>query len=64
VYHALRSADPNVYSPGAALLDRAQRFADAYALDPSLDNRFRIENLIVTIEDVRGTYDLYGMFYF
>lgn len=64
VYHATRRADPAVYSPGAALLERAQGFADAYLLDPSLDNRFRIDNLSVTIEDVRGTYDLYGTFYF
>jgi hypothetical protein len=64
IYHALRHEDPNVYSPGAMLLRRAQRFADAYELDPSIDNRWRIENLITTIEDVRGTYDLYGTFYF
>lgn len=64
VYHATRHADPNVYSPGAQLLQRAQRFADAYTADPSLDNRFRLENLAITIEDVRGTYDLYGTFYF
>ncbi len=64
VYHATRHIDPNVYSPGAALLERAQRFADAYALDPSLDNRWRLENLVTTIEDVRGTYELYGAFYF
>lgn len=64
VYHATRHADPNVYAPGAELLERAQGFADAYNLDPSLDNRFRVENLAITIEDVRGTFDLYGTFYF
>lgn len=64
VYRATRHADPAVYSPGAALLQRAQRFADAYNLDPSLDNRYRLENLVTTIEDVRGTYALYGTFTF
>jgi Met-zincin len=63
-YHAMRSIDGVTYAPGAALLDRAQRFADAYLLDPSLENRWRLENLVTTIEDVRGTYDLYGTFYF
>ena len=53
-----------MYAPGAALLERAQRFADAYAADPSLDNRWRLENLVTTIEDVRGTYALYGSFTF
>lgn len=64
VYHATKHVDPNVYSPGAALLERAQRFADAYVLEPTLDNRWRLENLTTTIEDVRGTYELYGTFYF
>jgi hypothetical protein len=64
VYKATRSADPSVYSPGAALLERAQRFADAYVQQPSLENRFRLENLVITIEDVRGTYQIYGTFYF
>jgi hypothetical protein len=64
IYHATRHADPAVYSPGAALLERAQGFADAYNLEPTLDNRWRLENLVTTIEDVRGTWELYGTFYF
>lgn len=64
VYKATRAADPNAYSPAAALLARAQRFADDYALDPSTNNLYRLQNLVTTIEDVRGTYDIYGTFYF
>lgn len=63
-YHATRTADASAYCPGAALLERAQRFADAYTADPSLENRYRLEGLVSTIEDVRGTYELYGSFWF
>lgn len=63
-YHATRAADPEAYSPAAKLLERAQRFADAYNADPSTTNRWRVEGMVSTIEDVRGTYDIYGYFWF
>jgi hypothetical protein len=63
-YLATRTADPNAYSPGVKLLERAQRFADAYTLDPSPANRYLVEAIVSTIEDVRGTYDIYGYFWF
>lgn len=62
-YHASRAPNGG-YSPGAALLTRAQRFADAYNLDPVPNNRYLLEALVSTIEDVRGTYDIYGYFWF
>lgn len=63
-YHATRAADPEAYSPAAKLLERAQRFADAYEADPSATNRWLLEGIVSTIEDVRGTYDIYGYFWF
>ncbi len=63
-YHAMRTTDAATYAPAAALLDRAQRLADAYVLDPSVSNLYRLENLVTTIEDVRGTYAIYGTYYF
>ncbi len=64
VYQATRAGDAATYAPAAALLERAQRFADAWVADPSLENRYRLENIAMTIEDVRGTYALYGSFAF
>jgi hypothetical protein len=63
-YFATNVADPNAYAPGPALLQRAQGFADAFVADPTPTNRFLLENLVSTIEDVRGTYDIYGYFWF
>jgi hypothetical protein len=63
-YVATRTADPTQYSPGAAILQRAQRFADLYTNDPSVNNRYLLEALVSTIEDIRGTYDIYGYFWF
>lgn len=63
-YLATRSPTPNAYNPGAMLLQRAQRYADAYAADPSETNRFYLEGLVTTIEDVRGTHALYGTLFF
>lgn len=51
-----RSPDPSGYSPGAALLTRAQRLADLFVAEPTLENRYRLEAWVTTIEDVRGTY--------
>lgn len=64
VYVATRLEDPNAYCPAAALLERAQRFADAYSDDPSTYNRYLLDALVSTIEDVRGTYEIYGTFFF
>jgi len=64
VYKTSCVADPNAYCPGKQILTRAQAFADAFAMDPSLDNRYRLENLVTTIEDIRGTYDVYGYLFF
>jgi hypothetical protein len=64
VYLATRLEDASAYCPGAALLERAQRFADAYTADPSTYNRYLLDALVSTIEDVRGTYDIFGTFYF
>jgi hypothetical protein len=52
------------YHPGAAMLQRAQRFADAYTADPTLTNRYYLEAIELTVEDIRGTYQLYGQFVF
>jgi hypothetical protein len=52
------------YHPGAAMLQRAQRFADAYTADPTLTNRYYLEAIALTVEDIRGTYQLYGQFVF
>ena len=49
-YLATRTADANAYAPGPALLERAQRFADAFTADPSPTNRFLLENLVSAIE--------------
>ena len=63
-YQATRAADASAYSPAAKLLERAQRFADAYNADPTTTNRWLLEGMVSTIEDVRGTYDIYGYFWF
>ena len=64
IYHATRAPDPNAYSPGASLIRRAQRFADAYTADPSEYNRYALESIVTTLEDVRGTHLLYGTLVF
>jgi len=64
VYKAVRAPGMTAYSPGAELLAKAQRFADEYAMTPTEPNRWRLENIMSTIEDVRGTFDVYGYLYF
>lgn len=63
-YHATRSAIPGAYNAGAKLLERAQRFADQYAMEPTETNRFALEGMVTTVEDVRGTHAIYGTLYF
>lgn len=62
-YWASRAPD-GAYSPGAFLLERAGRLAEAYEEDPSSYNRWRLEDVMTTIEDVRGTHAIYGTFWF
>ncbi|MEW5854911.1 MAG: zinc-dependent metalloprotease [Myxococcota bacterium] len=63
-YLATCVADPTVYCPGVKLLERAQSYADAYTANPTQENRWTLENLVATVEDVRGTYDVYGYLFF
>ena len=59
-YVAVKNSDPNAFSPGFALVKRAQSYVDgAVGNDPDVKNLY-IEQAVSLIDSVRGLNKLYG----
>lgn len=62
VFVAIRHERPEVFSPGWALVNQAQRYLDETS-DPELRD-YQVENAVAIMEAVRGMHELYGKLYF